>query len=91
MINVLGRRNPRATSPVSVLDDEVEDLAEDADSNIEELGDISTDGPKQIKLKSKVNVRVQTIDDGKGNLSKGNKKKAGLAVERMKSRSIIRT
>jgi hypothetical protein len=85
MINVLGRRNTSAI-PVTAYDDETDDFPE-TDSNVDESEDV----PKQRKLKTKMTVKIQNIDDGKGNASKGGKKKSGLVVERMKSRSLVRT
>jgi hypothetical protein len=89
MINVLGRRNPSAI-PVTAYDDETDDFPE-TDSNVDESEDAIIEVPKQRKLKTKVTVKVQNIDDEKGSASKGGKKKSGLVVERMKSRSLVRT
>lgn len=89
MINVLGRRNPLGTLAAAVADDESEDSDAGSDSNLEESGEMPPTGPKQIKLKAKVIVRIQTIDDGKGNANRISKKKLGLVVERMKSRSLL--
>jgi hypothetical protein len=89
MINVLGKRNPPAVPSVSASEDESEDFP-DTESNMDEGGEADVDGPKPLKLKTKLTVRVQTMDDGKGNASKGNKKMSGLAVERMTAESLVR-